>query len=88
MNVLALFSGVNAPKSDRIIAAFWLTLSNPESEHVPKYFLPLALKRASSPVPAGILAVVVVLVVTGVDVVTGAVVIGVLVGVEPGLVLT
>lgn len=63
MNALALFSGVNWPKSDLIMATFWLTLSKPESEHVPKYFLPLALKRASSPVPAGAVAVEVVLIV-------------------------
>jgi hypothetical protein len=49
VNLLALFSGVKAPKSDLMIATFWLTLRRLWSVQVPKYFFPLALMRASSP---------------------------------------
>ena len=63
MNALALFSGVNCPKSDLMMAAFWLTLNKPESEQVPKYNFPLDFMCASRPVPVGTGAELVVLVV-------------------------
>src|SRR4051812_21643886 len=46
-----LFSGVTCPKSDLTISTFWDLERRAWSVHTPKYFLPLALKRASRPFP-------------------------------------